>query len=115
MVLARRDTHEVLKLVDWHLLVFLLRSLWCRRIKRYRFARRNLSASSTTLWLGRDNPGLESGVVFCGGLECFFQCSVCAGGGKWIARFNDPELMWKVLALSTTFAGNLTIVGRLRT
>jgi Na+/H+ antiporter NhaD/arsenite permease-like protein len=22
MVLARRDTHEVLKLVDWHLLVF---------------------------------------------------------------------------------------------
>jgi Na+/H+ antiporter NhaD/arsenite permease-like protein len=31
--------------------------------------------------------------------------------GKWIARFNDPQLMWKVLALSTTFAGNLTIVG----
>ena len=31
--------------------------------------------------------------------------------GKWIARFADPELMWKVLALSTTFAGNLTIIG----
>jgi len=31
--------------------------------------------------------------------------------GKWITHFNDPELMWKVLALSTTFAGNLTIVG----
>jgi Na+/H+ antiporter NhaD/arsenite permease-like protein len=31
--------------------------------------------------------------------------------GKWISRFNDPELMWKMLALSTTFAGNLTIVG----
>ena len=31
--------------------------------------------------------------------------------GKWIARFADPELMWKVLALATTFAGNLTIVG----
>jgi Na+/H+ antiporter NhaD/arsenite permease-like protein len=31
--------------------------------------------------------------------------------GKWIPRFNDPALMWKVLALSTTFAGNLTIVG----
>ena len=31
--------------------------------------------------------------------------------GKWIERFNDPELMWKVLALSTTFAGNLTIIG----
>ncbi len=31
--------------------------------------------------------------------------------GKWIERFTDPELMWKVIALTTTFAGNLTIVG----
>src|SRR6266536_4504960 len=31
--------------------------------------------------------------------------------GKWIARFAEPELMWKVLALATTLAGNLTIVG----
>jgi Na+/H+ antiporter NhaD/arsenite permease-like protein len=31
--------------------------------------------------------------------------------GKWIARFADPDLMWKVLALATTFAGNLTIIG----
>ena len=31
--------------------------------------------------------------------------------GKWISRFADPALMWKVLALATTFAGNLTIIG----
>jgi len=31
--------------------------------------------------------------------------------GNWIARFAEPTLMWKVLALATTFAGNLTIVG----
>ena len=31
--------------------------------------------------------------------------------GKWITRFVEPVLMWKVLALATTFAGNLTIVG----
>jgi Na+/H+ antiporter NhaD/arsenite permease-like protein len=31
--------------------------------------------------------------------------------GKWIAHFSEPELMWNVLALATTFAGNLTIVG----
>ena len=31
--------------------------------------------------------------------------------GKWIPHFADPTLMWKVLALATTFAGNLTIVG----
>jgi hypothetical protein len=31
--------------------------------------------------------------------------------GHWVERFAEPELMWKVLALATTFAGNLTIVG----
>ncbi len=31
--------------------------------------------------------------------------------GKWISHFADPALMWKVLALATTFAGNLTIIG----
>ena len=31
--------------------------------------------------------------------------------GKWITRFVEPVLMWKVLALATTFAGNLTIIG----
>ena len=31
--------------------------------------------------------------------------------GKWLPHFADPELMWKVLALATTFAGNLTILG----
>jgi Na+/H+ antiporter NhaD/arsenite permease-like protein len=30
---------------------------------------------------------------------------------NWVARFADPTLMWKVLALATMFAGNLTIVG----
>jgi Na+/H+ antiporter NhaD/arsenite permease-like protein len=31
--------------------------------------------------------------------------------GKWINSFAQPELMWKILALTTTFAGNLTLVG----
>jgi Na+/H+ antiporter NhaD/arsenite permease-like protein len=31
--------------------------------------------------------------------------------GKWIGNFAQPELMWKVLALATTFAGNLTLLG----
>ena len=30
---------------------------------------------------------------------------------KWMNNFTRPELMWKVLALATTFAGNLTILG----
>ena len=31
--------------------------------------------------------------------------------GKWINNFARPELMWKVMALATTFAGNLIILG----
>jgi Na+/H+ antiporter NhaD/arsenite permease-like protein len=31
--------------------------------------------------------------------------------GKWMGNFAQPELMWKVLALATTFAGNLTLLG----
>jgi Na+/H+ antiporter NhaD/arsenite permease-like protein len=31
--------------------------------------------------------------------------------GKWIANFAEPEPMWKVMALATTFAGNLTLLG----
>jgi len=33
--------------------------------------------------------------------------------GNCIARFAEHTLMWKVLALATTFAGNLTIVDSL--
>ena len=31
--------------------------------------------------------------------------------GQWIDKFKDPHTMWLVLAMSSTFAGNLTIVG----
>ncbi|HOY59352.1 MAG TPA: anion transporter, partial [Verrucomicrobiota bacterium] len=31
--------------------------------------------------------------------------------GKWIPNFVEPERMWQVMALATTFAGNLTILG----
>jgi Na+/H+ antiporter NhaD/arsenite permease-like protein len=30
---------------------------------------------------------------------------------KWINNFAHPELMWKVMALATTLAGNFTILG----
>jgi Na+/H+ antiporter NhaD/arsenite permease-like protein len=54
---------------------------------------------------------VELDLVLNGGLEYFFQRAVCSCGGKWIPHFADPALMWKVLALATTFAGNLTIIG----
>ena len=112
MVLARRDTHEVLKLVDWHLLVFF--------------------AALFVVVEGLSDTGLPDSIYW--RLQPLFGSSVPAQtwnlawfstlgsnvfsnvpfvlvSGKWIARFADPELTWKVLALATTFAGNLTIIG----
>src|SRR5213082_3939868 len=112
MVLARRDTHEVLKLVDWHLLVFF--------------------AALFVVVDGLSDTGLPDAIYW--HLQPVFGLSVTAQAwnlawfsvagsnvfsnvpfvlvaGNWIVRFTEPDLMWKVLALATTFAGNLTIIG----
>jgi len=112
MVLARRDTHEVLKLVDWHLLVFfaalfvVVDGLSDTGLPDviYQHLRPVFGSSATTqtwnlAWFSVAGSNLFSNVPF------------VLVAGKWIERFTDPELMWKVLALTTTFAGNLTIVG----
>src|SRR6266567_3714180 len=112
MVLARRDTHEVLKLVHWHLLVFF--------------------AALFVVVDGLSDTGLPDAIyshlrpVFgshvttqnwnlawfsVAGSNVFSNVPFVLVAGHWVERFAEPELMWKVLALATTFAGNLTIVG----
>jgi Na+/H+ antiporter NhaD/arsenite permease-like protein len=112
MVLARRDTHEVLKLVDWHLLVFfaalfvVVDGLSDTGLPDaiYRNLQPLFGSSATAqtwnlTWFSAAGSNIFSNVPF------------VLVAAKWIARFAEPELMWKVLALATTFAGNLTIVG----
>jgi Na+/H+ antiporter NhaD/arsenite permease-like protein len=112
MVVARRDTHEVLKLVDWHLLVFfaglfvVVDGLSDTGLPDaiYRHLQPVFGSSAPTqawnlTWLSTAGSNVFSNVPF------------VLVVGKWIAHFAEPELMWKVLALSTTFAGNLTIIG----
>jgi Na+/H+ antiporter NhaD/arsenite permease-like protein len=112
MVLARRDTHEVLKLVDWHLLVFFaglfvvvdglsdtgLPDAIYRHLQPIFGSSAPAQAWNLT-WFSIAGSNIFSNVPF------------VLVAGKWIARFADPNLMWKVLALATTFAGNLTIIG----
>jgi Na+/H+ antiporter NhaD/arsenite permease-like protein len=112
MVLARRDTHEVLKLVDWHLLVFfaalfvVVDGLSDTGLPDaiYRHLQPVFGSSVTAqtwnlTWFSAAGSNIFSNVPF------------VLVAGKWITRFTNPELMWKVLALATTFAGNLTIIG----
>jgi len=108
MVVARRDTHVVLKHVDWHLLVFF--------------------AALFVVVEGLNGTGLPDQLRPCFGATVAAQAwnltwfSVLGSNifsnvpfvlvvGKWMAGFSRPDLMWKVLALTTTFAGNLTILG----
>jgi len=112
MVLARRDTHEVLKLVDWHLLVFfaglfvvvgglnntgLPDNLYERL--RAAFGHSPAAQAWNLSWFSVAGSNLFSNVPF------------VLVAGKWMGNFARPELMWKELALATTFAGNLTILG----
>jgi Na+/H+ antiporter NhaD/arsenite permease-like protein len=112
MVLARRDTHQVLKLVDWHLLVFfaalfiVVDGLGGTGLPDQIFQKvRNLFGTSTAsqawnlAWFSEAGSNIFSNVPF------------VLVAGKWIGNFAQPELMWKVMALATTFAGNLTIIG----
>lgn len=112
MVLARRDTHQVLKLVDWHLLVFFAALFAVVEgfngtglpDQIYHSLKGTFGESTTAqVW----NFSWFSLV----GSNVFSNVPFVLVAGKWIAHFSQPELMWKVLALVTTFAGNLTILG----
>jgi Na+/H+ antiporter NhaD/arsenite permease-like protein len=112
MVLAKRDTHQVLKLVDWHLLLFFaalfivveglsktgLPDQTYRRVQGV-FGSSVASQAWNFAWFSNLGSNVFSNVPF------------VLVAGKWINNFAQPELMWKVMALTTTFAGNLTIVG----
>ncbi|MBI5394025.1 MAG: anion transporter [Verrucomicrobia bacterium] len=112
MVIARVDTHQVLKLVDWHLLLFfaalfvVVEGLRETRLPEeiYQSLRGVFGGSVTAqawnlTWFSVAGSNIFSNVPF------------VLVAGQWMNNFAAPELMWKVLALSTTFAGNLTLLG----
>jgi Na+/H+ antiporter NhaD/arsenite permease-like protein len=112
MVLARRDTHQVLKLVDWHLLLFFAALF---------IVVEGLGESGLTDTIyGHLEPMFGAAPTAqtwnltwfsVAGSNMFSNVPFVLVAAKWIPHFADPALMWKVLALATTFAGNLTIVG----
>jgi Na+/H+ antiporter NhaD/arsenite permease-like protein len=112
MVVARRDTHEVLKLVDWHLLLFFaalfvvveglnvsgLPDRIYGQVQGF-FGHTTAAQAWNFAWFSAVGSNIFSNVPF------------VLVAARWIGGFARPELMWKVMALATTFAGNLTILG----
>lgn len=112
MVLARRDTHEVLKLVDWHLLVFfaalfvVVEGLNGTGLPDQAYAQLKGMFGTTPT-----SQAWNLSWFSVAGSNVFSNVPFVLVAGKWIPNFADADLMWKVMALSTTFAGNLTLVG----
>jgi Na+/H+ antiporter NhaD/arsenite permease-like protein len=112
MVLAQRDTHEVLKLVDWHLLLFfaalfvVVEGLNGTGLPDQIYGNvRGVFGSSP------NSQGWNFAWFSALGSNVFSNVPFVLVAGKWIANFAAPEVMWKVMALATTLAGNLTILG----
>jgi Na+/H+ antiporter NhaD/arsenite permease-like protein len=112
MVLARRDTHNVLKLVDWHLLLFFA-ALFIVVDGLSDTGLPDALYSRLQPIFGSSMPAQAWNLTWFSvvGSNVFSNVPFVLVAGNWIARFTDPALMWKVLALATTFAGNLTIIG----
>jgi len=98
--------------VDWHLLVFfaglfvVVEGLGGAGLpdQIYHHLRGLFGASvASQAW----NLAWFSGL----GSNLFSNVPFVLVAAKWIHNFTQPELMWKVMALATTFAGNLTILG----
>lgn len=112
MVIARRDTHMVFKLVDWNLLFFfaglfvVVEGLNSTGLPDQIYNRlRGLFGSST------GTQAWNFAWFSVAGSNVFSNVPFVLVAGKWIPGFAQPELMWKIMAMATTFAGNLTILG----
>lgn len=79
MLLGRRDTHQVLKLVDWHLLVFFCRAVRrCPGSQQHGPDRRPLPVAQTGVRILHHHSGIEPDLVQCAGLKYLLQRPVCA-------------------------------------
>jgi Na+/H+ antiporter NhaD/arsenite permease-like protein len=112
MVFGRRDTHEVLKRVDWHLLVFFA-ALFIVVDGFNETALPDRLFNALQPWFGANRTAQTWNLAWLSvvGSNVFSNVPYVLVAGNWLGNLLEPELMWKVLALTTTFAGNLTLLG----
>jgi Na+/H+ antiporter NhaD/arsenite permease-like protein len=112
MVLARRDTHEVLKLVDWHLMVFFAALFAVVHGLNMTGYPKDLFDQVKGIWGASPSAQAWNFAWFSVlGSNIFSNVPFVLASGQWIGEFAEPERIWKVMAMATTLAGNLTILG----
>ncbi len=112
MVLARRDTHEVLKQVDWHLLVFFAALfIVVKGLDTTGLPDRMYGALQGVFGASAASQAWNFAWFSAIGSNIFSNVPFVLVAAKWVHNFADPQLTWKIMAMATTFAGNLTILG----
>jgi len=112
IVLAHRDEIEILRKIDWNLLLFfsglfvVIGALKETGATDYiiNYARLYLKGSTfKQFWI--------FGILTLFGSNIFANVPYVLVSAEWIKELSNPDLMWYVLAFGSTVAGNLTIIG----
>lgn len=112
IVLADRKPSKAFEKVDWTLLVF-----FCGLFIVTHGVNKALAGTSLYQHMishfGRSVAAqvVNLSVVSVIGSNIVSNVPFVMLAAHWIDRFIDPKLMWLVLAMASTFAGNLTLVG----
>jgi Na+/H+ antiporter NhaD/arsenite permease-like protein len=112
MLLHRRDTSHLWERIDWSLLLFFaglfvaVEGLTASGAPAAFFARVPLSTGAGTLvdWL-------ELSGVFLVGSNVVSNVPFIVLVGEQMGTLSNPKLGWELLAMASTFAGNLTLLG----
>ncbi len=112
MVVGERPPRKVLEKVDFVLLVFFCGLfIVIHGVDAAGWTERMLAGVSP--YLGKSAPAQATAfsAVSVVASNVFSNVPFVMLAGKWMGAFADPKLMWYALALSSTLAGNLTLVG----
>ncbi len=112
MLLHRRDTRQLWSRIDWSLLLFfaglfvVVEGFMRSGATAWIFARLPLAAASNGLggWMRLSG-------IFLVGSNIVSNVPFILVVAKEMATLPDPRLGWELLAMASTFAGNLTLLG----
>ena len=111
LVWANRPPRHALKAVDWSLLLFFAGLF----IVVEGFVRANGDLFNTWLGTAEAPSGLASvgqiALASVVGSNLFSNVPFVLIASHWIRGIGDPQFLWLLLALTSTFAGNLTLFG----
>jgi Na+/H+ antiporter NhaD/arsenite permease-like protein len=112
MAVAGRAPREALQRVDWPLLVFFAGLfVVVAGVAKAGVADRMHDGIAPLLGSAPERQALVFSAFTVAGSQLVSNVPFVLLAGEWIPRMADPTLLWLVTALSSTLAGNLTVVG----